>query len=60
MPTNIEMRSWQTALLFKLLILQKENETKVKGLNKLIAETQASMTKEDIAWVEKKVNELEE
>ena len=47
--------------LFDLLSIEKANEgSKVKKLSETINRAKASMTKEQIAWVEKLVNEQEE
>ena len=59
MPTNSEMRSMQTTQLFELLLLKKENKgLEIKRLEELIAKTEAGMTKEDVAWVEQKIEKL--
>ncbi|MCL1821011.1 MAG: hypothetical protein FWG36_10210 [Oscillospiraceae bacterium] len=62
MPTNMEMSFMQKAALYKLLKLKRNNEKagiKVEGLLDLINETEATMEAEDVAWVEKKIAELE-
>ena len=59
MPTNAEMRSQQTEKLFDLLKLQMDNKAlHIKGLNELISRAKVSMTKEDVAWVEKTLQDL--
>jgi hypothetical protein len=59
MPTNAELRSIQTDKLYDLLKLRLDNEdAKVKGLDEIINKTRASMSQEDVAWVEKTLAEL--
>ena len=61
MATILEMEQIQMDRLFDLLSLQRDNQgTKIVGLNKQIARAKASMKKENIAWVEKMINELED
>ena len=63
MPTNMEMSFMQKAALYKLLKLKRNNEKagiKVEGLLDLINETEATMEAEDVAWVEKKIAELDQ
>jgi len=58
MATSNEIRVYQKDMLFKLLVLKKEaGET--KELNKLIIQTKAVMEAEDVAYVEKMVEELQ-
>ena len=60
MPTNSEIRSQQTAILYKLLLANKEVKqkgVKIEKLEEFIRETRSTMTKEDIAWVEQEINE---
>ena len=62
MPTNLEMRTSQKDKLFDLLMLKRDNEKagiKVNGLANLIIKSEAVMEAEDVAWVEKKIAELE-
>ncbi|MCL1994873.1 MAG: hypothetical protein FWG63_01550 [Defluviitaleaceae bacterium] len=59
MPTNAEIRSSQTTQLFELLMIKNENKgMDIKRLDELIAKTEAGMTKEDVAWVEQKIERL--
>jgi hypothetical protein len=45
--------------LFELMLLEIDNEGRVvHGLDRLIMRTKVSMTKEQIAWVEKIISEL--
>jgi hypothetical protein len=58
----MEMKEIRKAELFDLLVLKRENEEsgiKVRGLKNLILKTEAVMDAEDVAWVEKKIAELE-
>ncbi|MDR2531597.1 MAG: hypothetical protein LBC82_02005 [Oscillospiraceae bacterium] len=62
MPSNLETRVMQKTNLFDLLILKKDNEKKgihVDGLDKLIVKTEAIMEAEDVAYVEKKIAQLD-
>ena len=61
MATNAdaELRKEQMDKLYDLLKLQADNHNiTVKGLKELINKTKASMSKEDVAWVEKTIAEL--
>ena len=61
MPSNMEIRTTQKAVLFDLLALKKDNVEAgvyVQGLDKLIVKMEATMEAEDVAWVEKKIGEL--
>ena len=61
MPTNPELRIMQTDKLFDLIQLEKDNEGKgfeITGLKRMIIKTKATMTQEEVAWVEKKIEEL--
>jgi len=63
MATNAELKIMQKNTLFDLLKLKRDNEKKghkVAGLNDLIVKTRASMEQEDVAWVEKTIEELED
>ena len=55
MPTNAEMRSQQTGLLIQL----KRAEKDPVKLKELINTVKAQMTQEDVAWVEKILEEEE-
>ena len=57
MPSNTELRTYQNNQLFDLLKLKKEN-THVIGLDVLILKLQSGMTQEDVAYVEKLIDEL--
>jgi hypothetical protein len=62
MATNAELRLVQTTFYFDLLQMQAENKKsgiEVKGLKTMISRTKAGMTKEDIAWVEQQIAEIE-
>jgi len=63
MASSIEIRTTQKAALFDLLVIKAEmekerNETDFKWLNKLIVKTKAVMEAEDVAYVEKMIEEL--
>ena len=59
MPTNKELTAEQRRRLFILLKLKKANESiKVNLLEDLIAETEAEMDAEDVAYVEKKIERI--
>ena len=51
MPSVIEINILQKERLFDLLLLEKLNEGKVKGLSRQILKAKASMNKEDVAYV---------
>jgi len=55
MATKEEMRSTQKRQLIQLKML----ETKQLTLKQLITMTVAEMDKEDVAWVEKSIREME-
>lgn len=58
MSTSDEIRKEQNDRLFDLLKLKQLNQDiEVKGLNDLIKKLKASMTQEDVAWVEKVLSE---
>jgi len=62
MATGIEIRTTQKAVLFDLLTLKKQMEDEkdsvgYKGLLQLIKKTKAMMEQEDVAYVEKMINE---
>ena len=56
MATDRELRKEQKRMLMQLKMLEKKQTT----LKKLIALTEAEMDEEDVAWVEKKVAQLDE
>ena len=59
MATNTEWIIWQKQNLFRLLKLEHLNKGyEVKGLREQIAEARATMTKENIADVEKEITTL--
>ena len=61
MPTNLVMRIMQKTALYDLLMLKRDNAQQgitVKGLTELINRAEAVMEAEDVAWVEKKIAEL--
>ena len=58
MPSVKEIDVLQKERLFDLLLLEKLNDGKVKGLNRQILKTKAGMTKEDVAYVVAMVAEL--
>ena len=58
MATNLEVQINLKNKLFMLLTLKKDNpELDIVGLDRYIDATMAEMTQEDVAWVEKIVNE---
>jgi len=64
MATNNEIRILQTSFLFKLLKLQKRllvanSQIDLKDLRDLIIEARATMTQEEVAWVQKEVDALD-
>ena len=60
MATNLEIEKEQMEKLFDLLMIKKENSgIKVNKLGESINRTKAGMKKENIAWVEKMVEEME-
>jgi len=61
MATSIEFRAAQKAALFDLSMLKQDNDQagiKIIGLERLIAKTKAAMLEEDIAMVEKEIEQL--
>ena len=60
MPTNNKMRFIQNSILFDLLKLAKDNNgaDNIKGLDELIVKTQAAMSAEEVAYVEKMIAKL--
>ncbi|MCL2421266.1 MAG: hypothetical protein FWD03_05350 [Defluviitaleaceae bacterium] len=56
MATDRELRKEQKRLLMQLKMLERKQTT----LKKLITLTEAEMDEEDVAWVEKKVSQLDE
>ncbi|MCL2203615.1 MAG: hypothetical protein FWB88_07610 [Defluviitaleaceae bacterium] len=62
MATNFEKIADQRRRLFMLLRLNKARQDKVtlaKILKELISETEAEMQEEDVAYVEKKIAQLD-
>ena len=62
MPSAIELRAAQKTLLFDLRKVKRDDEKaglKLGGLVHLILKTEAAMEAEDVAWVEKKIAELD-
>ena len=62
MSDDYYIKVLQKTFLFKLLSLRAENEKlgiKVAGLHELIVSTEVAMEQEDVAWVEKKIAELQ-
>jgi hypothetical protein len=58
MASTPELRREQTERLFDLLRLKRENEGyEVKCLDEMIRRAKASMTQEDVSWVEKLIAE---
>ena len=59
MATNLEVQVSQKQRLFMLMKLKARNEgKKINELDDMIIATKAEMTQEDVAWVEKMINEL--
>jgi len=59
MATEKELRSIQTTQLFELLKIKKDNPSlNIIGLDVFIAKTISAMNQEDVAWVEKTIEEL--
>jgi hypothetical protein len=56
MATNLEILSHQKKLLLRLLKI-KSNGVKDAELNMLIKETKASLSKEEVKWVESCITE---
>jgi len=62
MATNTEVRTAQKSELYDLLMLKKEIEKDsagYKALIRLINKKEAAMEAEDVAYVEKKIAELD-
>ena len=60
MAADLEIRERQKAHLHTLLQLQKMNsDIKIKGIARFINEAKTRMNQEDIAFVEKMIEELE-
>ena len=58
MPNILEMQIIQKERLFDLLLLEKlNNGIEVKGLSQQIRKAKSGMSKEEIVYVEKLVNE---
>jgi len=63
MSTNLELQTAQKTMYFAIRQLQEENRKagiKVKGLSALLSMTKSAMTKEDIAWVEQQIAEMQD
>ena len=63
MATNMELRLLQNQTYLAIRQLQEKNRKagiKIKGLGELLAMAKAGMTKEDIAWVEQQLSEIQE
>ena len=61
MPSNVELRREQKMKLYQIKKIKSDNpEVLIKGLNELINLIEAEMEAEDVAWVEKKLAELNE
>jgi hypothetical protein len=59
MGTNLELQTIRRDKLFMLMEIKAENKgVEIIGLDKRIRETKAGMTQEDVAWVEKLIEEL--
>ena len=58
MATNMEVQREQKRHLFSLLKLKKMNPGEVIELDREIIAAKAEMTKEDVAWVEKMIEEI--
>ena len=61
MATNAELKIVQKTALYDLLMLKMENEksgVNLVGLNRLINKTKAVMEAEDVAYVEKMIEQL--
>lgn len=58
--TNMEIRVAQKRHLFSLYKIRKQNgESKVIGLDNEIVEVEAEMEQEDVALIQKKIQEFE-
>jgi len=58
MPNLAEIKITQNSYLFELLDIKKQNSgQEVKGLDRAILALKATMSQEEIAYVEKLVNE---
>lgn|GEM_PF-797086 len=63
MATNTELRLVQNTNYMALRQMQEDNlkaGVKVKGLNRILSMAKAGMTKEDIAWVEQQLSEMQD
>ena len=59
MPTNNELRAIQKRTLYGLLLVKKEaGENNLKALADLIGSTMAEMDAEDVAYVEKLIENM--
>ena len=59
MATNLEVQTNLKERLFSLMKLKVRNKGKeINELDDMIIAAKAVMTQEDVAWVEKMVNEL--
>ena len=60
MATNLEMQSNLKEKLFMLLRLKVRNKDKnILDLDDMIVSAKAVMNQEDVAWVEKMINEFD-
>ena len=58
MAANKELQIIQREKLYDLLTLKVENHgTNIKGLEKMIKRVVATMSEEDVAWVEKMISQ---
>ena len=61
MPSTIKIRVEQKRKLFQLKPVMKMGDSKDNNwLHNLIVSIEAEMEEEDVAWVEKKLNELKD
>ena len=61
MAPSIEIRTTQKTALYEILMLKRNNdkaEIKIIGLNELIVKMKVAMEAEDVAYVEKMIEEL--
>ena len=59
MATNLEVQNNQKERLFTLMKLKIRNKDKeINELDDMIIAAKAVMSQEDVAWVEKLINEL--
>jgi hypothetical protein len=61
MATNLEIQREQRKILFMLLEIKGLNkDLTIKGLDRQIQAVRSEMNQEDVAWVEKMVDELKD